>query len=246
MEQNGIPVKYIFADDFGQNTDISVIHTTKLPVTINGERPPKFEVHSSTSKQTFKNKILVDESNNIVASSLRMGGGTVMMIPEPPKKGDVSLVLSNGKVAWKNTNDDRVNNLINSVDNMLAGLSRAVEGVQTRLDQIDKRIDDICSKVDKRFEEFEEMVDVDTNRANMARLRSEVSTIMDLIDGFAVDDHEGVGTPMTAKLAKNIIADSNPTFSDGRVIVKGRVVDIIGALCRLASNNNMITKKASE
>jgi hypothetical protein len=43
---------------------------------------------------------------------------------------------------------------------------------------------------------------------------------------------------MTSKLAKNVITNSNPVFSDGRVYVKGNLSDVIGALCRLVANNN--------
>lgn len=243
MEQYGIPVKYVFADDYGRNTDINILHKTLTPVA--NHTLPRFEVHSSTSKQTLKNKVITDESNHVVASSLRMPNGNVLTIPDPPKKGEVVLSLVDGKSAWRGSNDDRVNLLISSVDNMMSGITGAMERIEARMDALDKRIDDVCSRVDKRFEEFEEMVDIDTTRANMARLRSEVSVIMDLIDGFASDEVPQ-GSPMSAKLAKNIVGESNPTFADGRVYVNGRIVDIIGALCRLASNNNIISAKKSE
>lgn len=245
MEQYGIPVSYVFANDEGKNTVINVLHTTKQKVNLGDDALPKFEVHSSTSKQILKNKNLSDTSNLIVASSVRMGDGSVMMFPEAPRKGEAAFVVVNGKPAWKGTNDDKINAMMSSVDNMMKGFTNALETVFTRLSDIETKLNEIGHRVDKRFEEFEEVVDINTIHADIARLKSDVGIINDLVDGVTPDVVSG-GKPLTTKSAKTIVSDSNPTVKDGKVHVTGKITDIVGALCRLSYNNNVSVKKQEE
>lgn len=240
MEQHGIPVRYFFEgpQNRGNITSIDVLHTTRAPVAVPGGVLPSFEVHSSTSKQILKNKTIIDESNTIIASGVRLPNGDVLHFPAPPHKGEVILTYSNGKPVWQQSNDDKVRGLISAVDSMTGGMAAAIESLSKRVDAIEDTIKGMSAKVDERFNSLEETVDVDTTRSSLSRLRSDVSVIMEVIDGLIPDNYPENGTAMSTKLAKNVIASSNPVFNNGRVFIQGNLGDVIGALCRIVSNTS--------
>lgn len=186
----------------------------------------------------MKNKTIIDESNTIIANAVRLPDGDVLHFPSPPRGGEVILTMMNGKPVWKQSNDDKIRGLVSAIDSMTGGMAAAIDELTKRVDRLEFAMKDGMSRVDKRVNDVEESLDIETTRGTISRLKSDVSVIMEAIDGLVPDNYPEGGASMTSKLAKNVITNSNPVFSDGRVYVKGNLSDVIGALCRLVANNN--------
>lgn len=245
MNRNGIPVRYHFENRSGDGDQyINVIHTTHAPVVVPGhDNLPQFEIHSSTSHQYLKNKTLTDKTNHIVANSLRTDSGDLLIFPDVPNSNaEVVLTLSNGKLSWQQSNDDKIRGKLSAIDKMTGTLTAAIESLSQKVDTLEKRLQATEMSIAARVDDLEEAVDIETNRATLSKLRADISIIMDVIDGLTPDSCPENGVPMTAKLAKSVISESNPIFANGDVFVKGKLSHIIGGLCRLSANNNISSK----
>ncbi len=174
----------------------------------------------------------------IFATGIRLPDGNVLHIPAPPNKGEVILTYSNGKPVWQQSNDDKIRGLIAAVDTMTGNMASAIDALTKRVDSIEEKIGTIEGHVEGRLNELEESVDVETTRTTLSRLRSDVSVLMDVIDGIIPDNYPEAGKAMSTRLAKDVITNSNPVFDNGRVFIQGNLSSVIGALCRLVANNN--------